>query len=351
MIRRHFILAVNAITFTTMIGCTEHVEPVALLRIEPSVCSLGDVRQEAEVDASLHLYNDSPQKISLIKLKPSCGCTTMLLGLPTTIESGQSIEIPIQLETGQYAGWKRDSITAVVQVGERTSPERKQYLLGALITANVIPDIQIGSGPLHIPTCRVGETTQTSSDVSSLPDTEYIVTEVTTEHPAVSAWLESPLLRGEGNQLTVSAAPRADASSAVLSGSVTLHLYNGRLDSISVPYRVVIVSPLDITPPSLVFAAGSQGTTYQREFAIRAEPGTTIRQVYASLPNLTLQATDPRSSETARWTCQWDGDLSSVSSEETIVSVEFENAAGQSFTRGVPVTFVGAQVSESSMSL
>lgn len=224
-------------------------DPPSFVGFEPDEIDLGRQLWGTHVPVELLFVNDGSSEIAIQSVKSSCDCVVIdaktLEG--EIVVAGESLVIPVTLETGQYPGEKQRTI-------ELHTASEKTFK--AKLNVNIIGTWHLTPSSIDLGEIQIGDQESSSAEglLTFVSETDHLIGNPEIDVP----WLEC--YSAVRDNVTTDIMVRADKSKllpGVSTGHVVLHTSSSIRPDVSVYVRVKAISALMATP-STVYLVGDE---------------------------------------------------------------------------------------------
>ncbi len=237
----------------------------------------GSVARGAKAEFAFELVNCYKEDVHIAGVRSSCGCTTPVV-TNDTVKTWGKTEIVASLNTRSFTGHKTATLTVTL---DRPFPAEVQLHVSAYIRRDVVfapGAVQFGSVEQGRPAIKV-------IDVSYAGRDDWRIVDVRSANPNFEVELTEKE-RG-GGRVAYSMLVRLDsqAPSGYLLDQLSIITNDQNMTTIPLAVEGRIVSPLTVSPGSLVLGVLAPGQTVTKQLVIRANEPFHVLGVECSDPS------------------------------------------------------------------
>ncbi len=230
---------------------------------EKTSYDFGNVARGSQAEFAFQLTNSYVEDVHIASVESNCGCTSSKPSTPTlkTWDQGQ---ILCRLNTRHYTGQK--DVTVTVQI-DQPYPAEVQLRL----KANIRSDVMFQPGLVKFGAVDFGNVAEQTITVDYTGQKDWRIVDVRSANEHFQVELDE-LLRGRDRvryQLLVRLTD--DAPVGYINDQLSLVTADERQNAITLPVQGRVVSPLTVSPPSLLLGVLEQGEEVTKQLVVRAK--------------------------------------------------------------------------------
>jgi hypothetical protein len=251
----------------------------------------GMVPRGVKVKHDFLLTNSIAEPITILSLRPSCGCTS---GRATVsqVAPGQGAVIEAEMDTRNFVGLK----TTVLYVSLITASGR-QAEVGLGVTAYILSDIVLNPGVIDFGTLSRGQTPTQVLTIDRIGAPEWRFVRMVSASRVLNAQLVETGRKDGTVSYALSVSPKPDAPTGFLRDELRLMSNDSETPSIPVMVTAWIRGDLTAAPSVLALGHLDSSSSAQGRFVVRASRPFVIQAVEGagdgfsiSLPDQTRKA-------------------------------------------------------------
>ncbi len=248
----------------------------------------GPVPRGAIVKHDFVMTNRLAEPVTILNLRPSCGCTSGKASTSVLAPGGSAV-IQAQMDTRNFLGIKATVLfVTLVTAGGREAEVR----LG--VTSNILADIVLNPGSVDFGTVARGQTPSQVLSIDRIGAPGWRFERMVSASRALSAQLVESRRDPKGNvsyALTVGIKP--DAPAGPLRDEIRLLSNDREAPSIPILVTAYVRGELSAAPSILAMGEVTSAAGKQGRFLIRGAHPFTIRAVEGSGDGFAVQPADP----------------------------------------------------------
>lgn len=301
---------------------------------EHTVLDFGDSSQSETLSTRLNLINHSESQIIISKVRLSCGCTTTQKDLVGKIlGAGESIKVPVELETGEATGYLLSSIAVV---GTSQLGNREDVVASCVVRTRVVPDYMVSPKALDFGVQVPME--KGSRELTFTPmnlESSKIVAAKSTDSVFRAE------LFNDGNEQKVrvvfTAPSTSESQKLKHSGFIHLDTNSKRIPQIEIPVSARVQIPVQAIPGKLVITSNNQNKS---SFVLRPIEGKRcdVVRLKTSSPEIVAE-TEKVNSESIRIVVSVQQTAFDAKSKQHFIDVDC-SVGGRDYLVRVPILFL-----------
>jgi hypothetical protein len=236
--------------------------------------SFGPVPRGAKVKHSFVLTNRLGEAITILNLRPSCGCTSGKASA-STVNPGETAVIEAQMDTRNFLGLK-STILYVTLV--TASGREAEVRLG--VSSNILADIVLNPGSMDFGTVMKGQSPSQTLTIDRIGAPSWRFERMVSASRVLSAQLVESRRNSKGDvSYTLTVGIKPDAPAGPLRDEIRL-LSNDRETS-SIPVMVTAWVRGDLTAAPALLSLGDTDSTAAKQgrFIVRASRPFAIKSI------------------------------------------------------------------------
>ncbi len=325
-------LLLLAVSVSVYFWFRQEDEAYRLVTVEPPSFNFGEVAQGQHLTHAFQFRNDLKYPIKIVNIHSTCGCTTAGGVVGKVVEPGDSLEVPVTLNTGDSDGRRSGTITLFYRGPGQPIPAYKSVL----VESQVMADYWVR--PLVVDFGRIDDVQPVTRTVRLRPNrvTDIQIIKVETTHSALSArQIEAPAGTNELHvELTFS--PTSLWRSGSVSSVVCLHTTSTHVPTTNVLVRAEFVAPVEVEPAAIVIGADVVGRV-EREIQVSAHTVVRITEATCPHPGVRLLPSTDAAREHRIRVIFPDVEGSTGLNTEVRLAIEAATAGGVAETRALVV--------------
>jgi hypothetical protein len=234
----------------------------------------GPVPRGAKIKHDFVLFNRLAEPVTILNLRPSCGCTSGKASA-STVDPGQTAVIEAQMDTRNFLGRK----STVLYVTLLTASNREaEVRLG--VNSNILADIVLNPGAIDFGTVLKGQTPSQVLTIDRIGAPGWKFERMVSASRVLTAQLVETKRDGNGAtsyKLTVGVKP--DAPAGPVRDEIRLLSNDRETPSIPVMVTAFVRGDLTASPSVLTMGEGSSSAAKQGRFVLRCSRPFVISHV------------------------------------------------------------------------
>ncbi len=233
----------------------------------------GMVPRGVKVKHDFHLVNRLAEPITILNLRPSCGCTSgrasASVGAP-----GQTATIEAEMDTRNYVGLK----STVLYVSLMTASGREAEV-GLGVTSQILSDIVLNPGSIDFGTVARGQTPSQVLTIDRINGADWRCTRMVSASKAINAQLVETKRAGTMVSYSLSVSLKPDASAGRIRDEIRIMSNDPETPSIPVLVTAWVRGDLTAAPSVLTLGQVHSSAGAQGRFVVRASRPFAIRSI------------------------------------------------------------------------
>jgi len=223
----------------------------------------GNVARGSQAEFTFHLTNSYVEDVHIASVESNCGCTSSKPSTPTlkTWDQGQ---ILCRLNTRHYTGQK--DVTVTVQI-DRPYPAEVQLRL----KANIHSDVMFQPGLVKFGAVDFGNVAEQTITVDYTGQNDWRIVDVRSANEHFQVELDELLRSRDRVRYQLLVRLTDDAPVGYINDQLSLITADERQNAITLPVQGRVVSPLTVSPPSLLLGVLQQGEEVTKQLVVRAK--------------------------------------------------------------------------------
>ena len=252
----------------------------------------GMVPRGVKVKHDFLLVNRLSEPITVVNLRPSCGCTSGKVDTPT-VAPGQTAVIEAEMDTRNFVGPKATVLfVTLVTAGGREAEAR------LAVKSHILSDIVLNPGAIDFGTLKRGQAATRVLTIDRINSPDWRFTRMVSATRSLSGQLVETARKNGGVSYSLSVSVKPDAPVGLLRDELRLLSNDPETPSIPVMVTGVIRGDLTAAPSVLSLGQVHSSAGAQGRFVVRASRPFAIRSIegggdgfITSSPDPTRQAT------------------------------------------------------------
>ncbi|MGP0063149.1 MAG: DUF1573 domain-containing protein [Isosphaeraceae bacterium] len=233
----------------------------------------GPVPRGAKVKHDFLMVNRLGEPITILNLRPSCGCTSGRANV-SVVEPGQTAVVEAQMDTRNFVGLK----STILYVSLITASGREAEV-GLGVSSQILSDIVLNPGSIDFgPVLRGQSPTQVLS-IDRINAEGWRFTRMVSGSRAINAQLVETARNGGTVSYSLSVSLRPDAPSGVIRDEIRMMSNDPETPSIPVMVTAWIRGDLTAAPSILALGQVNSSSGVQGRFIIRGSRPFTIQSI------------------------------------------------------------------------
>jgi len=252
----------------------------------------GMVPRGVIVKHDFHLVNQLAEPITILNLRPSCGCTSGRASA-AQVAPGQTATIEAEMDTRNYVGLK----ATVLYVTLMTASGREAEV-GLGVTSHILSDIVLNPGAVDFGAVVRGQTPTQVLTIDRINGADWRFTRMVSASRAINAQLVETKRDAKSVSYSLSVSLKSDAPAGRLRDEIRIMSNDPETPSIPVLVTASIRGDLTAAPTVLTLGQVHSAAGVQGRFVVRASRPFAIRSIdgggdgfSVSLPDGKRQAT------------------------------------------------------------
>jgi hypothetical protein len=239
--------------------------------------NFGSVPRGAKVKHSFVLTNRLGEAVTILNLRPSCGCTSGKASA-STVNAGETALIEAQMDTRNFLGIKATILyVALVTASGREAEVR----LG--VSANILADIVLNPGSIDFGTVKKGQASSQVLTIDRIGAPGWRFERMVSASRVLSAQLVESRRNAKGDvSYTLTVGIKPDAPAGPLRDEIKLLNNDRETPSISVMVTAWVRGDLTAAPSVLSLGEADRAAARQGRFIVRASRPFTIKSIEGS---------------------------------------------------------------------
>ena len=223
----------------------------------------GNVARGSQAEFAFQLTNSYVEDVHIASVESNCGCTSSKPSTPTlkTWDQGQ---ILCRLNTRRYTGQK--DVTVTVQI-DRPYPAEVQLRL----KANIRSDVMFQPGLVKLGAVDFGDVAEQTITVDYTGQNDWRIVDVRSANEHFQVELDELLRSRDRVRYQLLVRLTDDAPVGYINDQLSLITADERQNAITLPVQGRVVSPLTVSPPSLLLGVLQQGEEVTKQLVVRAK--------------------------------------------------------------------------------
>ena len=223
----------------------------------------GNVARGSQAEFAFQLTNSYVEDVHIASVESNCGCTSSKPSTPTlkTWDEGQ---ILCRLNTRHYTGQK--DVTVTVQI-DRPYPAEVQLRL----KANIRSDVMFQPGLVKFGAVDFGNVAEQTITVDYTGQKDWRIVDVRSANEHFQVELDELLRSRDRVRYELLVRLPDDAPVGYINDQLSLITADERQNAITLPVQGRVVSPLTVSPPSLLLGVLEQGEEVTKQLVVRAK--------------------------------------------------------------------------------
>jgi hypothetical protein len=233
----------------------------------------GAVPRGAKVKHDFMLVNRLAEPITILNLRPSCGCTSGRASA-SMLEPGQAAVIEAQMDTRNFVGMK----STVLYVTLMTAGGREAEA-GLGVTANILSDVVLNPGSIDFGTVLRGQSPTKVLTIDRINAEEWRFQRMVSGSRALSAQLVETSRAGGSVSYTLSVSLKPDAPAGLLRDEIRMLSNDPETPSIPILVTACIRGALTAAPSVLALGQVNSSGTATARFIVRGSRPFAIESI------------------------------------------------------------------------
>jgi hypothetical protein len=251
----------------------------------------GMVPRGVKVKHDFLMVNRLAEPITILNLRPSCGCTSGRAN-SSTVAPGQSVTIEAEMDTRNFVGPKSTVlVVSLVTAGGQEGEAR----LG--VSCHILSDIVLNPGSIDFGTVVRGKSPAQVLTIDRLNGAEWRFVRMVSASRALDAQLVETARNARGVTYSLSVSLKPDVPAGALRDEIRLLSNDPETPSIPIMVTALVRGDLSAAPSVLSLGQIHSSAGAQGRFIVRASRPFAIRSIEGagdgfstSAPDLTPQA-------------------------------------------------------------
>jgi hypothetical protein len=252
----------------------------------------GMVPRGVKVKHDFLLVNRLSESITIVNLRPSCGCTSGR-ALAATVAPGQTTVIEAEMDTRNFVGPKATVLFVTLITASGREAEAR-----LAVSSHILSDIVLNPGAIDFGTVKRGQSPSQVLTIDRINGPDWRFTRMVSASRSLNAQLVETARKNGAVSYALSVSLKPDAPTGALRDE--LRLFSNDPESPSIPIMVSAVIRGDLTAAPSVLSLGQVHSSAgaQGRFIVRASRPFAIKSIegagdgfLTSSPDATRQAT------------------------------------------------------------
>jgi Protein of unknown function (DUF1573) len=248
----------------------------------------GMVPRGVKVKHDFLLVNRLAEPVSILNLRPSCGCTSGRASA-AMVAPGETAVIEAEMETRNFVGMK--STVLYVTLVTATGREAEAHLG---VTANILSDIVLNPGAIDFGTLVRGGAPTRSMTIDRINAPDWRFVRMVSASRALNAQLVETARSGGTVSYTLSVSLKPDAPAGLMRDEIRLLSNDSEAPSIPILVTAWIRGDLTAAPSVLALGQLHSSAGAQGRFIVRASRPFLIRAVDGAGDGFSVAAPEPK---------------------------------------------------------
>jgi Protein of unknown function (DUF1573) len=236
--------------------------------------NFGPVPRGAKVKHAFVLTNRLGEAVTILNLRPSCGCTSGKASA-STVNAGETAVIEAQMDTRNFLGLK-STILYVTLV--TASGREAEVRLG--VSANILADIVLNPGSIDFGTVMKGQTSSQVLTIDRIGAPSWRFERMVSASRVLSAQLVESRRSAKGDvSYTLTVGIKPDAPASPLRDEIRLLSNDHETPSIPVMVTAWVRGDLTAAPSVLSLGEADRAAARQGRFIVRASRPFAIKSI------------------------------------------------------------------------
>lgn len=222
----------------------------------------GSVARGTKAEFAFELVNCYKEDVHIAGVRSSCGCTTPVV-TKDTIKTWEKTEIIASLNTRSFTGHKSATLTVTL---DKPFPAEVQLHVSAYIRRDVV----FTPGSVQFGSVDLGQTAEKTIDVAYAGRDDWRIVDVRSANPHFEVELTEKERGGGRVHYSMVVRLTGDAPSGYLLDQLLIVTNDRNMTTIPLAVEGRVVSPLTVSPGSLVLGVLSPGQTVTKQLVVRA---------------------------------------------------------------------------------
>jgi hypothetical protein len=249
--------------------------------------NFGSVPRGSKVKHNFVLTNRLAEPITILSLRPSCGCTSGRTA-SSIVHPGKTAIIEAQMDTRNFVGVK----STVLFVNLVTaSGHEAEVRLG--VTSNILSDIVLNPGSIDFGTVSRGQTPSQTLTVDRIEAPDWRFERMVSASRVIDAQLVETARQGGSVSYALTVSLKPDAPAGVVRDEIRLIGNDPQMPSVPVAVTAMIRGELTASPSVLSLGEVNSSAGAQGRFIVRATKPFTIKNVEGAGDGFSIAPTEP----------------------------------------------------------
>jgi hypothetical protein len=233
----------------------------------------GMVPRGVKVKHDFQLVNRLSEPITIVNLRPSCGCTSGK-ALSATVAPGQSTVIEAEMDTRNFVGPKATVLFVTLMTASGREAEAR-----LAVSSHILSDIVLNPGAIDFGTVKRGQAPEQVLLIDRINSPNWRFTRMVSASRVLNAQIVETARKGGDVSYALHVSIKPDAPTGVLRAE--LRLFSNDAESPSIPIMVTGVVRGDLTAAPSVLSLGQVHSSAgaQGRFVVRASRPFAIRSI------------------------------------------------------------------------
>ena len=269
----------------------------------------GMVPRGAKVKHDFLLVNRLSEPITIVNLRPSCGCTSGR-ALSSTVAPGASTVIEAEMDTRNFVGLKATVLfVTLVTAGGREAEAR------LAVSSFILSDIVLNPGAIDFGTLRRGQPATQVLTIDRINRPDWRFTRMVSATKSLSAQLVETGRKEGSVSYSLSVSVKPDAPVGLLRDEIRLISNDAETPSIPVMVSGVIRGDLTAAPSVLSLGQVHSSAGAQGRFVVRSSRPFAIRSIEGAGDGFLTSSPDGTRQSTHVVTVAYKPDLGTTSGD------------------------------------
>ena len=325
MTRRLLVVAATALLFWTMSGTTAQAQSWADGMFNELSHNWGPVARGATVRYPFYLTNTLNEPITIVGLRPSCGCTSGASD-KSVVGPGERATVEAQMNTINFVGHK-----ATILFVSLVTASGRQAEVRLAVSSEIQSDIVLNPGTIDFGYVVKGQEVSRTVVIDRVGATDWRAMKMSSNVKGIDAKLVERNRTTTGVSYELNVTLRKDAPEGVIRNDLFVHTNDPNNPAIPVLMTAQVVGALTVSPKSVnigTLQATSQ-TPAQGRFVVKGSQPFIVTGVEGSEEGLELIVAETQPKTVHVLTVQFTPSKSTASGEFTKVLKQHTNLPGQ----------------------
>ncbi len=248
--------------------------------------NFGMVPRGVKVKHDFLLINRLGESVTILNLRPSCGCTSGK-ALSATVAPGQSTVIEAEMDTRNFVGPKATVLFVTLITASGREAEAR---LG--VSSNILADVVMNPGSIDFGTVKRGQSPTQVLTIERINGPGWRFTRMVSASRSLSAQLAETARKEGSVSYSLSVSLKPDAPAGLLRDE--LRLFSNDPESPSIPIMVTAVIRGDLTAAPSVLSLGQVHSSagVSGRFIVRSSRPFAIRSIEGAGDGFATSAPD-----------------------------------------------------------